>query len=123
MTEWPGSPSSSSRLTSIALYEWARAAIWGRRFGIAWGDHVPEELCEAGPYRYVRHPLYLSYMLAWLAALVALPHWSTAVLLVVNVVVFTVAARSDEATIGTSPLAAAYAEYRGRAGMFWPRAR
>lgn len=108
---------------SIALYEWARAAIWGRRFGVAWGEHVPDELCEAGPYRYIRHPLYLSYMIAWLAAFVALPHWSTAVLLVASVVVFTVAARSDEATIGTSQLAGAYVEYRGRTGMFWPRIR
>jgi len=110
-------------LVSIALYEWARAAIWGRRFGIAWGDHVPEELCEAGPYRYIRHPLYLSYMLAWLAALAALPHWSTALLLVVNIVVFTIAARSDETAIAVSPLAADYAAYRQRAGMFWPVAR
>jgi hypothetical protein len=56
-------------------------------------------------------------------ALVALPHWSTALLLVVNIVVFTIAARSDETAIAGSPLAADYAAYRQRAGMFWPAAR
>ncbi|HTU66433.1 MAG TPA: methyltransferase [Steroidobacteraceae bacterium] len=107
-------------VASIALYEWARAAIWGRRFGIALGEHVPEQLCEAGPYRRIRHPIYLAYMLAYLAALVALPHWLLAALLVANVVLFTLAARDDERTITTSALAPDYAAYRQRAGMFWP---
>ena len=105
----------------IALYEWARHVIWGRRFGIGLAGHVPDELCEAGPYRHIRHPLYLSYQLAYLATLVALPHWLTATLLAASVVLFTYMARDDEKTIATSPLAAAYSAYRQRAGMFWPK--
>jgi protein-S-isoprenylcysteine O-methyltransferase Ste14 len=104
----------------LALYEWARHAIWGRRFGIGFGDHVPDELCAAGPYRYIRHPLYLAYILAYVAALVALPHLSTAALFVVSVALFVIMARSDERTIAQSPLAAAYAAYRERTGMFFP---
>lgn len=105
----------------LALYEWARHAIWGRRFGVGFGEHVPDELCEAGPYRYIRHPLYLAYMLAYVAALVALPHWGTATLFVVSVALFVIMARNDERTIGQSPLAAAYAAYRERTGMFFPK--
>jgi len=108
-------------VASIALYEWARAAIWGRRFGLGWGDHVPEALCEEGPYRRIRHPIYLAYMLAFLAALVALPHWLTAALLVANGALFTHAAITDEKKIATSAIAADYASYRDRAGMFWPK--
>lgn len=107
-------------LSSLALYEWARHTIWSRRFGIGWGNHVPDALCEEGPYRRIRHPIYLAYMLAYLAAFVALPHWLTAVTLVGGVGLFTHAARSDEAGIATSALAADYAAYRQRAGMFWP---
>jgi len=106
---------------AIGLYEWARHTIWGRRFGYALGDHVPEALCKSGPYRFIRHPIYLSYMLAFLASAIALPHWLTAATLVSNVVLFSIAARSDERTIATSALAADYAAYRARAGMFWPR--
>ena len=108
-------------IASIALYEWARATIWGRRFGVGWGEHVPEELCESGPYRFVRHPIYLSYMLAFLAPLVALPYWSTAASFVANVTLFSYAARDDERVIDASPLAREYAAYRARAGRFWPR--
>jgi len=108
-------------VTSIALYEWARHAIWGRRFGVGFGDHVPEELCEAGPYRYIRHPLYLAYLLAYVAALVALPHWLTASLFAAAVALFAYMANDDEKKIATSAISADYAAYRNRAGMFWPK--
>ena len=107
-------------VASVALYEWARATIWGRRFGLGWGEHVPDELCESGPYRRIRHPLYLAYMLASLASLVALPHWLSAVLFAGYVALFTHAAMTDERTIAGSALSADYTAYRRRAGMFWP---
>lgn len=110
-------------VATIALYEWARATIWGRRFGLGWGDQIPDQLCDRGPYRYVRHPLYLSYLLASVAAFIALPHWLTGGLVAVHAVIWTIAARDDERRIARSPLAAPYAEYRKRAGMFVPKLR
>lgn len=106
---------------ALALYEWARHTIWGRRFGLGWGDHVPEAVCESGPYRFVRHPIYLSYMLAFGAVLIALPHWISALQFAINVTLFAYAAVTDERTLAGSALAADYARYRERAGMFWPR--
>ena len=105
----------------MSLYEWARHIVWGRRFGIAWGDRVPGAVCADGPYRWVRHPLYLSYLIAYLAALVALPHWLTATVFLFNCPLFAHAARHDERQIAASALAADYAAYRERTGMFLPR--
>jgi protein-S-isoprenylcysteine O-methyltransferase Ste14 len=116
-----GIAASMILLATIGLYEWARHTIWTRRFGLGFGDHVPGELCEQGPYRYVRHPLYLSYVLAYLACFVALPHWGSALMLLLNIPLWVYTARNDEQRIAVSPLAAAYADYRKRAGMFFPR--
>jgi protein-S-isoprenylcysteine O-methyltransferase Ste14 len=78
-------------------------------------------LCERGPYRFVRHPIYLSYMLAFGAVVIALPHWVSALMFIVSIAIFTHAAFTDERTLARSALAADYAAYRERAGMFWPR--
>lgn len=106
---------------SVALYEWARHTVWRRRFGIAFADQVPEAVCTEGPYRWVRHPFYVSYVIAYLAVLVALPHWLTAGVFVVNLALFGYAARNDEKNLAASALAADYAAYRERTGMFLPR--
>jgi protein-S-isoprenylcysteine O-methyltransferase Ste14 len=107
-------------LGALALYEWARHAIRGRRFGVAWGLHVPETLCEVGPYRHIRHPVYASYVLASAAELTALPHWITVATFLFNVALWTNCARRDERVIADSALAADYAAYRERTGMFLP---
>jgi protein-S-isoprenylcysteine O-methyltransferase Ste14 len=63
----------------------------------------------------------VSYLIAFLAVLVALPHWLTAAIFVANIGLFTHAARNDEKHIAASALAADYAAYRERTGMFLPR--
>ena len=108
-------------VSSLTLFEWARHTIRGRRFGLALSGHVPEALCEEGPYRYIRHPIYLSYALAFLAVLIAQPHWVTALGFLVNFILAMGAARSDEREIACSALAADYQAYRQRTGMFLPR--
>jgi protein-S-isoprenylcysteine O-methyltransferase Ste14 len=108
---------------ALALYEWARHTIFPRRYRIAWSGDVPDEVCEDGPYRYVRHPIYASYMLAFAALLAAIPSpWSLAIF-AVNVTLFVHAAFDDERSLARSELAVDYADYRRRTGMFVPRRR
>lgn len=106
---------------SLALYEWARRTIWGRRFGLGWGMQVPDAVCDQGPYRWVRHPIYLAYLLAYASILVALPHWLTACTFAGAILLFAHAARHDEREIAGTALAADYDAYRKRTGMFFPR--
>ena len=108
---------------ALLLYEWARRTIAGRRLHIAWSPEVPEAVCEGGPYRYLRHPLYASYVLAFGAQLAALPSpWSLAIF-AFNAGLFLHAAVSDERRLASSDLAAEYARYKRRTGMILPRWR
>jgi len=108
-------------LASLLLYEWARHSIADRRFHLAWTGDVPEEVCAEGPYRFVRHPLYLSYILAFAALLSAFPSVMTLVIMVSNAVLFTHAAISDERSLSRSALSEHYSRYKASTGMFLPR--
>jgi protein-S-isoprenylcysteine O-methyltransferase Ste14 len=106
---------------SLALYEWARHTISRRRFGIAGSGHVPEALCDTGPYRFIRHPIYLGYALAYLAMLAAIPHWVTAAIFAAVAALCAYWAIDDERSLLASGLSADYAAYRRRTGMILPK--
>jgi protein-S-isoprenylcysteine O-methyltransferase Ste14 len=108
-------------LVAVALYEWARGTIRGRRFHIIYSDRVPAALCTDGPYRYVRHPLYASYITAFVAVFVLRPTLLAAFVLVLNLVFFTYGAVRDERALASGPFAADYAAYKERVGRFFPR--
>lgn len=108
-------------MCSLALYEWARHTISGRSFYIAWSGDVPDALCDRGPYAHIRHPIYASYILAFLAVLVAMPTLITLAVFMFNAALFTHAALSDERGLASGTFAADYALYKKRTGMFLPR--
>jgi protein-S-isoprenylcysteine O-methyltransferase Ste14 len=110
-------------LASVVLYESARRVISGRGFSLALSGEVPQSVCVAGPYRFVRHPVYSSYLLAFLAMLVAFPDGASATLFVINLVFFIYAAAAEERVLASSPLASAYSDYKNSAGMILPRLR
>ena len=110
-------------LCSVSLYEWARRTIRERRFHIAFSGEVPEAVCDSGPYAYVRHPVYLSYLLAFLALPIAFPRLPALAVLLFNLGLYVLAARDDERSLAESDLAESYAAYRVRTGMFVPLLR
>ena len=118
---WNGIAATALLLGSLALYEWARRTIRDRCFHIAFSGELPDAVCASGPYAFVRHPVYLSYMLAFLAMPVAFPMIATATIFLFNVALYVHAARDDERSLAASELGEAYADYRQRTGMFVPR--
>ena len=57
-------------LAALILYECTRHTVVDRNFYVGLSGGVPPVLCEEGPYRYVRHPFYLSYMAAFIGVAV-----------------------------------------------------
>lgn len=108
---------------SLALFWWAIRANRTRPLSFAFSEDEPRHLVSSGPYRWIRHPFYSAYLLAWLAAPVATLQPLLLVPLLVMAAIYVSAARIEERKFEGSALAAAYARYRATTGMFWPRPR
>jgi steroid 5-alpha reductase family enzyme len=102
---------------SLALYEWARRTVGPQRLHVGLSGRVPAQVVEAGPYRWLRHPFYLAYLLAFAAAALALRSRAGAAVALANTGLFVAMALHDEASLARSPLAPAYAAYRRRVGL------
>lgn len=82
-------------------------------------DPKPRTLITGGPFRFVRHPFYLAYVLAWLAAPVAT--WGPVITLfaLIQIATFIVAARREERQL-EGLFGEGYRAYKARTGMFLP---
>ena len=102
--------------SAVALYEWARRTAGRQHLFIGLSGQVPAALLETGPYRWLRHPFYLSYLIAFAAVAVATRSRLGCAVSLASGVLFVVMALHDERTLARSPLAGAYADYRRRTG-------
>lgn len=105
---------------SLAVFWWAISATRASRFSVAHSLVVPNFLFQGGPYRYVRHPFYLSYIIFWVATAVAAGSWQWSWVTILSVWYVSVA-RQEESAFASSPHSFAYADYRARTGMILPR--
>jgi protein-S-isoprenylcysteine O-methyltransferase Ste14 len=108
-------------LSSLMLYEWTRRTVIDRHFYTGLGGEVPAAVCENGPYKFVRHPFYLSYMVAFFSAAVAFPSLVTSAVSIACMGLFVYMAFDDERVLLASGLAGEYKVYRSQVGMFLPR--
>jgi protein-S-isoprenylcysteine O-methyltransferase Ste14 len=106
---------------SWLLYATALAVAGIGRFSLAFSADIPQDLVTTGPYRYVRHPIYSAYLLAWIAPCAALPQAGTLVPFAVLAIFYWCAAALEERKFERSPLADSYLAYREMAGRFLPR--
>ena len=102
---------------AVALYEWARRTVGPQRLHVGLSGRVPGAVMEDGPYRWLRHPFYLAYLLAFGALALAMRSRPGTVDALANGGLFVGMALHDEAALARSPLADAYAAYRRRVGL------
>lgn len=91
------------------------------RLRFAFDSEQPHGLLTTGPYSRIRHPFYASYLIVWSGW--ALATWSVWALipLAAMIGIYAAAATFEERLFAATPLAAEYASYRKRAGLFWPK--
>jgi protein-S-isoprenylcysteine O-methyltransferase Ste14 len=115
-------PTAALALYGISLVLFWRAVRVTRGKLAACGQGcVSPEVVTSGPYRYIRHPFYASYNLAWLAGFVATGWWPLAIVTIVMAALYERFAREEESGLSASALGGQYGEYRRRAGKYLPR--
>ncbi|WP_353644891.1 isoprenylcysteine carboxylmethyltransferase family protein [Mesorhizobium sp. WSM2239] len=109
------------QLAGAALFWSAVSASRKARLRFAFDPENPHSIVTGGPYRYLRHPFYTSYLLFWSGWAIAA--WSAWTILPVAIfaAIYVTAALAEEKKFSGSPLAGDYEAYKTRAGFFWPR--
>jgi protein-S-isoprenylcysteine O-methyltransferase Ste14 len=105
---------------SLWLFHSARQANRDRPLSIAGSLDQPGHLNQRGPYAYIRHPFYASYLYTWAGGALMGPWWLWCAPLLFGVIYWR-AARAEEDKFLSSPLAADYCDYMQRTGRFLPR--
>lgn len=84
-------------------------------------DTQASHLVTSGPYRYVRHPIYSSYLMALFASLIFCPQVGTLLCFLYGTIVLTRTAAQEEVRLAQSDdLGPEYTEYIKRTGRFLP---
>lgn len=83
-------------------------------------EPLPDRLITDGPYRWIRHPFYLGYILGALAGPVAIDSLALAVIAALMIAITVAAAIREERVWLNSVHGDAYRAYRSRTGMFIP---
>ena len=79
-----------------------------------------DTILTKGPYRVIRHPIYLSYSLAWLAAPVAMHSIVLGITAVFMTTCYVLSAREEERLLASGPKAEEYAEFRRKTWRMIP---
>ncbi len=108
-------------LASLGLFALAIRETRMRGLLVAFAEGLPEALVTTGPYRYVRHPFYSSYMLAWIGMTMATASLLAVPVLVAMCVLYWRAARDEEEKFASTPHATRYRDYFDRTGRFFPK--
>lgn len=105
-------------LLSACLFWWAIFTANGLEF--AFSSSVGK-IITTGPYKFVRHPFYLSYIITWSTNTLlfnSIPLWITLLYLITF---YSISARREEKVIMESEHATEYSHYQKNVGMFLPR--
>jgi protein-S-isoprenylcysteine O-methyltransferase Ste14 len=107
-------------LCALGLFWWAINASLRKPLSAAFSPDLPAHLVAHGPYKMIRHPLYCSYLMCWLAGWVTTGRLWLAPTVAVMLVIYALAAAEEEKKFMRSPLAQAYQQYRARTGLLFP---
>ena len=111
-------PVVAAYLTSVALFYSCLSVSKNFDFANSGNSH---EIITSGPYAYVRHPFYISYIVLWSSNTILFNSLILWITLIYLLVFYFYSAIEEEKTILQSKCSREYEQYRLNVGMFLPR--
>ena len=108
-------------MLSCGLFAWSTAHVGTFTLTAAFSNDAPRRLIASGPYRWLRHPFYVAYVLAQLFVLAASASLWAVPMCALMALIYVRAAGHEERKFARSALAAEHAVYVRATGAFWPR--
>ena len=108
-------------VSALILFWWTFLANRRKPLSACFSKTEQLHLVQHGPYRFVRHPFYCSYLLSWLAGAVGTMSPLLFLTFFAMLGLYWYAARKEEGKFAASPLAEEYSAYRSSTGRFVPR--
>ena len=84
-------------------------------------NEAPNSIVTYGAYRWVRHPLYAAFLLAFLGAVIFCPQEGTLFSFLYAFLVLNFTAAREEERLRASEFGLVYEEYARHTGRFWPK--
>ncbi len=106
--------------TSLLLFAWTYRTTSQFKFDNIFTHRAPQQIINTGPYRFIRHPYYTSYMINYLSILFI----SQSILLIIPIaliiVLYYFATQNEEELILNSEHKNLYGEYKEKTKRFVP---
>jgi protein-S-isoprenylcysteine O-methyltransferase Ste14 len=105
---------------SLFLFGWSIGTSGKRNLGLALNDNSSKRLITEGPYKWVRHPFYTSYILFWVANIAIASSLFTLFPAIFLISIYLHASRSEDRVLAKL-FADEYPTWHKRTGAFFPK--
>ncbi len=120
LPEWLGWMGVGLMTIGLGLMAWAHETLGGS-FSATLEIRAPRQLITAGPYKFLRHPMYAAILISSLAVCLITGSWFIFLLSIpLQILSWMLRVPSEEALM-VEEFGASYVEYRSRTGGFFPR--
>lgn len=113
--------SSAVIVGALGLFFYCGSLIRKNKLSIVFSEDSPEFHISKGPYSYVRHPFYTSYIFTYVAVAVGMNNVFFSLMAGSMFLTYFFAAKYEEKKFESSTLREYYSQYKATTGMFFPK--
>lgn len=106
---------------SFGLFWWAIPYAKNAKLSLAFTKASSKEILVEGPYHYVRHPFYTSYLLFWLGGVLVTQNYWLLISVTVMGWFYAKAINSEEKNLLNGDMGASYQNYMLKTGAVFPK--